>query len=367
MGPASLPEGEAGRVVLCESLDALRTVLLSGPARVGVATLAAQLRACNAALLESSQEEALDAARQVALHASDCLPLLRRAASADPDDEAGLAAAAADIIGTLSGSGTHTFCFAPVPSVHLSLRYTPQTTGTHGRVWRAAHVAARACDVGWGGVRLVGARVLELGCGTGALGLACAALGAASVWLTDVDEGALALARSNVALNALDTRVTHVGHLDVMQPEWEAAVAAAGAAAPVPVASGPTFDVVLAADIPFDFVTPSRLVDALAAQLARTPVARALLVQDGDPTRTRTHREGIHTTIELAGRHPALRCVASEEQTIPAIDGDGDGVVMHLRAYAAACPCAECEAVAPPDAAAVSYQLRGGSCAAGTR
>lgn len=214
------------------------------------------------------------------------------------------------MINTLSGAGTHTLIFSPSPSVQLRLRYTPQSTGTHGRVWRAAGHAASACANEWAGIRVTGARVVEVGCGCGGTGLACAALGASLVWLSDVDDKALAQAAENVALNGLGAPAVEVRRLDVEQAvshEW------------------PRFDVVLCADAPFDFVTPSRLVAALARLLAPTAGARALLVQDGDPRRSEAHRRGIAECIRLAESHPTLRCVAREERAVAAARHDADG------------------------------------------
>ncbi|KAJ8602925.1 hypothetical protein CTAYLR_001493 [Chrysophaeum taylorii] len=65
---------------------------------------------------------------------------------------------------------------------------------TGGAVWPAAHALARYIQRN---ARRVG-DVVDLGCGTGAAGLACAALGATRVVLTDVEE-VLWLARKNAA------------------------------------------------------------------------------------------------------------------------------------------------------------------------
>ena len=75
------------------------------------------------------------------------------------------------------------------------------THGSGGIVWHAAKVLCRWLSSTADELR--GARVLELGCGTGACGLYAAALGASRVTLTDDDRPALLdLARSNVQLNA---------------------------------------------------------------------------------------------------------------------------------------------------------------------
>ena len=53
-----------------------------------------------------------------------------------------------------------------------------------------------------------GGRVLDLGCGSGILGIAAAALGAASVTAADVDEKAPDIVRQNAALNGVEDRFT---------------------------------------------------------------------------------------------------------------------------------------------------------------
>jgi len=57
---------------------------------------------------------------------------------------------------------------------------------------------------------LAGARVLDLGAGTGILGVAALALGAAHAVLVDVDARAVAAARRTADLNGVAARVTHV-------------------------------------------------------------------------------------------------------------------------------------------------------------
>lgn len=311
--------------LLDDLLDALLSDLLvrRGAAHIPLSSLTARLHECNAQLSATSQEAALAAAQRASLQSSHCLPLLQRAAMEDPDDQSGLATAASDLINTLSGSGTHVFCFAPSPSVRLHLCYTPQATGTHGRIWRAAHIIVGACADGWAGISVKGARVLELGCGTGAAGLGCAALGAATVWLTDVDDGALELTRGNVARNQLEG-TTEVRRLDVMA---------------TPADDAPRFGCVLVADCPFDFVAPEKLVEAIARHLATSEDARAIVVQDGDPHRSQTHQRGIADCIELAAKHPALRCIASEERAIDVDDASSrsDDMEQHVETTTAAC------------------------------
>lgn len=88
----------------------------------------------------------------------------------------------------------------------LVLTHTPEAVvgeyeeadGTFARLWPTALVLARyLCE---NPSLVAGQRVIELGAGSGAVGLVCAALGATSVTLTDVPE-ALPLIESNVAHN----------------------------------------------------------------------------------------------------------------------------------------------------------------------
>ncbi len=82
-----------------------------------------------------------------------------------------------------------------------------------------AHETTRTClEVA---ERLVrpGARVLDLGCGSGILAIAAARLGARTVWALDIDPFAVDAARSNAALNALDgTIVVREGSLGDAAP-----------------------------------------------------------------------------------------------------------------------------------------------------
>ena len=73
-----------------------------------------------------------------------------------------------------------------------------EAAGTGGLMWPAASVLCRWLS----SQTLQGANVLELGCGTGAVGIYCAACGAARVLLTDSAEGVLENARRNITLNS---------------------------------------------------------------------------------------------------------------------------------------------------------------------
>ena len=309
---------------LVAQLDSLRVAILTG---VATNDLDSRVRSCCAAMNDMERDKALAAANEAAFDATLGVKLLRRASMMD-DDEASLNASA-ELVNILSGSGMHTHEFA-TDAVKLRIRYLLQATGTHGVIWRSELVSALACERGWGGIRVAGQNVIELGCGTALCGLACAALGAASVWLTDVDDGALKLAQSNVELNGLSA-MTRVRRFDVMNQPPEEAAGAEAAEVEASEAGGeaeefmsswpysrrtpPRFELVLASDIPYDFVEPAKLVEALALVLARTPSARALVVQDLDTSRSQAHQQGVRACVELAARHPELRLVASEQPT----------------------------------------------------
>ena len=109
--------------------------------------------------------------------------------------------------------------------------------GTGGAVWPAAEVLAR-----WlldERKTVQGARVLELGSGTGAVGLFAAGCGASSVLLTDGDASLCSLAADNARDNAAlmpDATVT------TMRYRWGGSVEALG---------GP-FDLALASDLTYE-------------------------------------------------------------------------------------------------------------------
>lgn len=325
---------------LVAELDSLRTDLLlccaPGSALAGeeaIRALVGRLCDCTAHMRGVSQDVALQAAKEVALRPSDLMPLLRRAVIVDPDERMGLAAATSELVNILSGSGEHTFQFC-TSAVSLKVRYRPQDTGTHGRIWRSEHIVARACEEGWGGISIRSKCIVELACGTAAAGLVCAALGAQAVHLTDVDEGSLSLARANAELNGLQD-VVQVQRLDVMKL----------GASPLP--STARVDLFLASDIPYDFVDAELFVESLEAMLRSELAAEgamALVVQDCDPRRSETHQAGIQRCVELAGKHPRLQCLREERKRAATTADDDDEmqteVIMHL--YSARASDAKC-------------------------
>lgn len=105
-------------------------------------------------------------------------------------------------------------------------------------VWEGALALLRTLELSSSLVR--NKSVLELGCGTGLVALACAVLGARRVVATDHDEEVLALCRKNVAAHgALAARV------EVQAYAWGSGEVARSKL-------GGPFDVVLGADITYD-------------------------------------------------------------------------------------------------------------------
>ena len=117
------------------------------------------------------------------------------------------------------------------------------------------------------------AHVLEVGAGSGAPGLVCLRLGAASLALTDADDELLPLMQANCALNAREPNAAarcSVRELDWRQSEH---VAAARAARP----GG--YSLLLAADVTFGVGDFEPLMRAAAALLGRSHHARLLLAR----------------------------------------------------------------------------------------
>ena len=119
--------------------------------------------------------------------------------------------------------------------------------GTGLNVWDGSVVLAKALEHGAGGV-LRGTTILEVGCGTGVVGLAAGAMGAHHVYLTDL-EYALDNTRKAVDLNKehIDAEF-HIQELDWTKPVWDTPV-----------------DLVLAADVVWVEELIEPLVHALVA------------------------------------------------------------------------------------------------------
>ena len=120
----------------------------------------------------------------------------------------------------------------------------PLRTGC--RVWSCARLLAEwlANRSGGGeddgaGPIVVGRDVLELGAGTGAVGLTCAALGASSVTMTDRDEATLALMHTNARIN---------GHYDASST-CEVCIQVLDWGDPATFIQGASYDLIVAADV----------------------------------------------------------------------------------------------------------------------
>ena len=163
-------------------------------------------------------------------------------------------------------------------------------------------------------------------------GLACAALGASQVWLTDVDDAALALAERNAELNGLAQR-TRIARLDLMTADGTPSADADT----VPrrdrcVPEDIPFDCIVASDILYDVTAAEEAAATIARLLSRSPTARALICNSRDATRSAAAQRAVTSFASLCKDHPQLRClkelVAGDER--PA--GITDDLLMHLLA-----------------------------------
>jgi len=134
-----------------------------------------------------------------------------------------------------------------------------------------------------------GKRVLELGCGLGAAGLAAASVGAASVLLTDRDTRLLALAKQAAAANDLGDESVLTATLD-----WTADEATIlEAVAPVsPV------EVIIGADLLYDESTIPIIARLLNVLLPKGPEEGRVLLADPEQ---RMHREALQAACEALG------------------------------------------------------------------
>ena len=193
-----------------------------------------------------------------------------------------------------------------------------------------------------------GRRVLEIGCGCGLVGLLAARLGAARVFLTDVDGDSVRLAATNAARNGLlqGPRREPGGCLPLSPPSPQSGESAppAGAKAVV-TASVLDFcrdpfvdaDVVLASDICYVTRLAAPLVRFLAAAAAAAPGGAAsatlLLAHERrhsvywDAAAGAAVREGVDGPLEAF-----LSAAAGEGLRVETVASRGDVLVMALSA-----------------------------------
>ena len=214
------------------------------------------------------------------------------------EDEA-VATAAAELVNVLAGRGAHprTVRLGPGPT-ELRILEQPGEGSLALRLWRSAftlseHVLRRRfADVD-------GRSVLELGCGLGLPGLACAAAGASSVCLTDISAESVELARRNAARNGLEARVC------AHTLDWDAPEAS-------PVGALPPFEIIIAADVCYEMEPSESLARALPRMLARGPASRAILVLDTDTRRPLTYGQSVLHLIATVEARAELQCVYTE-------------------------------------------------------
>ena len=133
---------------------------------------------------------------------------------------------------------------------------------------------------------VLGKSVLELGCGIGVVGLACARAGASRVLLTDYDDELLRACKRSVSLNGLGPAVW-TAHLD-----WNSVSAGV-----VPAElEQETMDLVIGADIIYD---ADHAVSVLGTvrQLLCTGCAKDAILITGEPDR----RQGVQQLDEFLG------------------------------------------------------------------
>jgi SAM-dependent methyltransferase len=249
------------------------------------------------------------------------VPLLRHATK---DADEAMLEAISTLTAAISGYGERTLRIGVGDASRpLALRYVPLGMGTGTRLWPSARLSMAICASGWAGLHLEGRSVLELGCGSGAAGLACASLGARAVWLTDADDAVLALAAKNVQLNAELSPTTRVARLDFTD-----------AHATPPVGMPEAFDLILAADLLYsmDDGMWRMVLRALARFLKKCPNARALCTFGRDGRRV----EAALRNIDEFDR--VLTCGESEAEGLRVLaraqvackEGDGEGDILAL-------------------------------------
>jgi len=181
--------------------------------------------------------------------------------------------------------------------------------GTGALAWPAASVTARWLRKNADG--MTGAAVLDLGCGTGAVGLFAAALGASRVLLTDQSDGALANAKRNIAMNRDVLGAANVATRQL----------AFGAAGAPPM--GP-WTWILGSDIVYDGSALTALMRTLCSLLAQEPPPRIILaIPNRTPTPVLsyfTNAKGLRAsvlTVERAPEHDGGSAQPGEQERVP--------------------------------------------------
>lgn len=208
----------------------------------------------------------------------------------------------------------------PFPTFTLSIREPPLTGDALGlKTWTSSYILAQLLPSIAASLPLSHLfttpplKILELGSGTGLLGLAAACLlPGSSVMLTD-----LPLIVPNLAHNVSLNRATvsaHGGTVDTAALTW------GGAADARFVTGEERYQLIIVADPLYDDDHPGLLAGAIDEQLGLDGEARVLVMV---PQRDETTR-GLHTAFQaaMAGREAAMVCV--EESLVAGEDGWGD-------------------------------------------
>lgn len=263
------------------------------------------------------------------------VPLLRRASRlACTDAELGerLLDAVGTLTASLAGHGEHTYRIGLGGSTgSLSIRHLPSGQCAGARFSPVALLGLGAVAAGWAGLRVEGRAVLELGCGTGAVGIACATLGAKEVWCTDIDADALALAARNAAINGAACSAVRVARLDMHGTERT------DAPADVPLTR--RFGLVVAANVVHGGDDAPAVVAAAARRLdLADPVARVLCclgLAHRSANGGRRAIEGYEASVRIGESvfDSSLRIVASE---VVAADAQSEALLLLLLAPATA-------------------------------
>ena len=209
---------------------------------------------------------------------------------AHADEE--VADAAASLVNVLAGRGAYIrkVTLGTKADVELRILERPGEGSVALRLWRSALVLSehmtqsRFVDVR-------GKQVLELGCGLGLPGIACAAAGAAHVCLSDVSVDSIELARRNAALNGLD-RVVEAQTLDWDEPH-----------------DSTKFELIIAADVCYEECHSEPLARELPQLLERKSDSRAIIVLDADSSRLPCMRGSVPRFISAVAERGELRCL----------------------------------------------------------
>ncbi|CAE6971936.1 mettl23 [Symbiodinium sp. CCMP2456] len=133
--------------------------------------------------------------------------------------------------------------------------------------------------------------ILELGCGLGVVGLACACAGARNVVLTDYDKELLCACQRSIVFNSLEHRVS------TLQLDWNSV---SSGVLPEDLKSD-TIDIVIGADIIYDADHAQGVLGALCHFL-QSGRAKAAILITGEPDR----RQGVKQLDESLGLEEPL-------------------------------------------------------------